>query len=86
MFVRLLLVIITDSATQKVMDISLNNIGDNGIKEISKALNNNKSLTELKVVKCGITAKGSYCGIAMCIDLKIYCLIKLHVHRFKKIS
>ena len=53
------MVIITESATLRVLNISHIDIGDNGIDNISKVLKSNKSLTELTVVKCGISAKGN---------------------------
>ena len=55
------MVIVTDSATLRVLDISENDIKDDGIEKISNALKCNKSLTELMVVNCQISAKGSVC-------------------------
>ena len=45
-------VIITGSATLRVLNVSLNDIGDDGMAVISEALQHNKSLTILKVAKC----------------------------------
>ena len=41
------------------LDISWNNIGDDGIAVISETLQHNKSLTRLIVRKCGLTGKGN---------------------------
>ena len=56
-------VIITGSATLRVLDVSCNDIGDDGMAVISEALQHNKSLTRLEVVKCGLSVKGSYCSV-----------------------
>ena len=53
-------VIITDSATLRELDVSWNNIGDNGISVITKGLQSNKTLTKLDVSKCHFTEDGSY--------------------------
>ena len=52
-------VILTGSATLRVLDISENNIGDKGMAIISEALQYNKSLTELGVAGCGLSVKGT---------------------------
>ena len=52
-------VIITGSATLRVLDVGNNNIGDDGMAVISEALQHNKSLTTLEVVKCGLSVKGT---------------------------
>ena len=52
-------VIITDSATLRVLDVSGNNIGDDGMAVISEALQHNKSLTTLRVEYCGLSVKGT---------------------------
>ena len=41
------------------LDIGGNDIGDDGILEISKALQHNKSLTKLNVQECRLSAKGN---------------------------
>jgi len=51
--------VITGSATLRVLDVSWNNIGDNGMAVISETLQHNKSLSELTVHKCGLTVKGT---------------------------
>ena len=52
-------VIITGSTTLRVLDVSANDIGDEGMATISEALQHNKSFTTLKVVECGLSVKGS---------------------------
>ena len=52
-------VIITGSATLRVLNVSWNDIGDEGMAVISEALQHNKSLTTLRVVKCGLSVKGT---------------------------
>ena len=44
----------------QVLDMSGNDIGDEGMEVISQALQHNKQLmiTELWVVRCGLSAKG----------------------------
>ena len=52
-------VIITGSATLRMLDVSNNDIGDDGMAIVSKILQHNKSLTILKIRECGLTAKGT---------------------------
>ena len=52
-------VIITGSATLRVLDVSYNDIGDDGMAVISEALQHNKSLTTLGVGRCGLSVKGT---------------------------
>ena len=52
-------VIITGSATLRVLDVSGNDIGDDGMAVISEALQHNKSFTTLKVAECGLSVKGT---------------------------
>ena len=52
-------VVITGSATLRVLDVSFNDIGDDGMAVISEALQHNKSLTTLRVAECGLTVKGT---------------------------
>ena len=52
-------VIITGSATLRVVNVSGNDIGDDGMAVISEALQHNKSLTTLRVAKCGLSVKGT---------------------------
>ena len=56
-------VIITGSPTLRVLDVSVNDIGDDGMAVISGALQHNQSLTTLKVEQCGLSVKGSYCNL-----------------------
>ena len=57
------IVIIIDSATLRVLDVSYNDIGDDGMAVISEALQNSKSLTKLYVARCGLSVKGNVvCG------------------------
>ena len=51
--------VITGSATLRVLNVSYNDIGDEGMAIISEALQHNKSLTELGVVQCGLSVKGT---------------------------
>ena len=56
-------VIIIGSATLRILNASRNDIGDDGMAVISEALQNNKSLTSLNVLKCGLSVKGNVvCG------------------------
>ena len=43
----------------KHLDISDNKIGDDGIRYVSEGLQQNDTLTELRLKYCGISAKGS---------------------------
>ena len=52
-------VIITGSATLRVLIVGWNDIGDDGMAVISEALQHNKSLTTLKVDECGLSVKGT---------------------------
>ena len=52
-------VIITGSASLRVLDVSGNNIGDDGMSLISSELQYNNILTKLRVERCGLSVKGS---------------------------
>ena len=52
-------VIITGSATLRVLDVDYNDIGDDGMAVISEALQHNKSITILRVAGCGLSMKGT---------------------------
>ena len=53
---------ITGSPSLRVLDVGFNNIGDDGI---SLCLQHIKTLTGLRVLQCGLSAKGSvYCIIS----------------------
>ena len=43
----------------KVLDMSGNNISDDGMVVISEALQHNKSLTTLRIGQCGLLVKGT---------------------------
>ena len=45
--------------TLQELDMSINDIGDNGMAVISEALQHNKSLTTLMVESCGLSVKGT---------------------------
>ena len=45
--------------TLQELDIRSNDIGDDGMAVISEALQHNKSLTKLNVMKCGLSVKGN---------------------------
>ena len=45
--------------TLQVLDMSINDIGDDGMAVISEALQHNKSLTALRVAQCGLSVKGT---------------------------
>ena len=63
-------VIITGSATLRVLNFNVNSIGDDGMAVISEALQHNKSLTTLAVQSCGLSVKGTV--MCVCIICKIY--------------
>ena len=50
--------VITGNATLRILDVSHNDIGDEGMAVISEVLQYNTSLTKLRVVKCGLSVKG----------------------------
>ena len=52
-------VIITGSTTLRELDVSHNDIGDNGISVITEGLRSNKSLTKLDVSRCEFSVKGT---------------------------
>ena len=56
-------VIITGSTTLKELNVSWNNIGDNGISMITEWLFSNKTLTNLDISKCKLSVKGTVLAI-----------------------
>ena len=56
-------VIITGTATLRVLDVGDNDIDDGGMAMISEALQHNKSLTTLIVVQCGLSVKGTVASV-----------------------
>ena len=55
--------VITGSATLKVLNVSYNDIGDEGMAIISEALQHNKSLTRPSVQQCGLSVKGTVASV-----------------------
>ena len=53
-------VIVTGSTTLRELDVSRNDIGDNGISVITEGLQFNKTLIKLNVSWCRFSVKGSY--------------------------
>ena len=51
--------VITGSAALRVLNINLNDIGDEGMAMILEALQHNKSLITLRVARCGLSVKGT---------------------------
>ena len=45
--------------TLDCLNMSMNDIGDEGMAIISEALQHNKSFTILRVMKCGLSVKGT---------------------------
>ena len=56
-------IVIAGSATLRVLDVVDNDYGDNGMEVISKALQQNQSLTELYIYNCMIGVKGTRCSL-----------------------
>ena len=59
LYVFVMFTVITGSATLRVLDVGINDIGDEGMAMISEALQHNKSLTKLAVSHCGLSVKGT---------------------------
>ena len=70
-------VIITGSATLRELNVSHNDIGDDGMAVISETLEHVKSLTDLSVMECGLSVKGTVVFIIMLyiISTIAYCLM-----------
>jgi len=51
-------VIITGSASLRVLNVSYNPISDDGMSLISSELQYNNILTKLRVARCGLSVKG----------------------------
>ena len=62
--------------TLQKFDVSHNDISDAGMAEITEALQRNKSLTRLRVDKCGLSVK----GIIVCI-YKMYLLMYKNIFK-----
>ena len=54
------IVIFTDSATLKVLDIGNNKIGDSGMLIIAEALKDSNTITELGLDQCGLSVKSKF--------------------------
>ena len=50
---------IIGSASLKALNVSGNDIGDDGMAVISEALQHNKSLTTLEIAECEVSVKGT---------------------------
>ena len=51
--------IITGSTTLQELDVSFNDIGEDGISKITLWLLTNKTLTKLNVARCNLSVKGT---------------------------
>ena len=56
-------IITTGSATLRRLDVTEDDIGDEGMAIISEALQHNKSLTRLSVQRCGLSVKGTVASV-----------------------
>ena len=63
------IVIITGSATLRELDVSNNDISDDGMALISEALQHSKSLTKLWVERSGLSVKGTVVCIQVAIKI-----------------
>ena len=52
-------IIITGSTTLRELNVSFNDIGEDGISKITQCLLTNKTLTKLGVSNCDISVKGT---------------------------
>ena len=55
-------IIITDSAILRVLNVGDNNTGDEGMAIIFEELQHSKLLTTLDVQRCGLSVKGTVCS------------------------
>ena len=53
------IVIITGSTTLRELNVSFNDIGEDGISKITQWLPTNKTLTKLDVSMCNLSVKGT---------------------------
>ena len=51
--------LLVGNCTLQVLSVAGNNIGDDGISVIVEQLQHNTTLTELHVIGCGLSVKGS---------------------------
>ena len=73
-------VIITGSATLRVLDVGYNDIGDDGMAVISEALQHNKFFTTLWVEQCGLSVKGTL----LIVNNEIFDRINNYISLFAK--
>ncbi|XP_065920220.1 leucine-rich repeat-containing protein 74B-like [Dysidea avara] len=59
--VHLMKIVKTSDASLRVLDVSFNPIGDDGMSLISSELQYNNILTELRVERCSLSVKGAIC-------------------------
>ena len=45
------------------LDISGNKIGDDGVRHVTEGLQQNDTVTELRLQECNISVKGNYCSL-----------------------
>ena len=55
-----------------MLDVSFNDIKDDGMAVISEALQDNKSLTTLGVEQCGLSVKGTVINDGISYRIKYY--------------
>ena len=58
----------------RVLNIGKNDIGDEGMGMILETLQDNKSLTELNIEKCGLSSKGTY----QCVSIQLVGCMLIH--------
>ena len=63
--------LLNSTGTLEKLDISWNNIGDDGMEVISEALKHNKSLKLLRVYSCGLSVQGIYSTVYINIHIAI---------------
>ena len=45
------------------LNIGSNHIGDDGVRHVTEGLQQNDTVTELKLQQCNISVKGNYCNL-----------------------
>ena len=45
------------------LHIGLNEFGDDGVRHLTEGLQQNDTLTELRLQQCNISLKGNYCNL-----------------------
>ena len=75
--------ILMGNCTLQVLDVSSNTIGDDGISVIVEQLQRITTLTELVVIECGLSVKGTIvCVNCISPDSEDYLTISLAVRLF----